>query len=246
MTKFRLDIDDVDTFIVSYPKSGRTWLRALIGKYLITKYDISERDFINIESITSQAPVDNVLLTHAGSSWMNEPEEVSDFKTYSDRKVILLERGIKDTLVSAFFHASYRNKIFHGNISQFIRDDEFGIKKILSFYKTWGDYCTKHLDNVLTITYEQLHENAGEILIQTLNFIGEENINHLSVEKSVEECSFHNLQKIENQKKILSRKSYLVTPTARKIREGKVNGYKKYLSNEDILYINQRIKELQK
>jgi hypothetical protein len=37
----------VDTYLLSYPKAGRTWLRALIGKVLVDRYGPPEAPIID-------------------------------------------------------------------------------------------------------------------------------------------------------------------------------------------------------
>ena len=36
------DVSPADLVIISYPKTGRTWLRMLVGKYLCDKYSLDE------------------------------------------------------------------------------------------------------------------------------------------------------------------------------------------------------------
>jgi hypothetical protein len=130
------------TFVISYPKCGRTWLRAIIGKYLILKYDLSESNIVASDKIAQRSGLAKLSFTHDESAM----RALKSYKTYTANReqyaqhsVILLARDIKDTLVSAYFQASRRISVFNGSISEFIRDEKFGAKKIISFYQLWID-----------------------------------------------------------------------------------------------------------
>ena len=170
--------NEPDIYVISYPKSGRTWLRALIGKYLSLKYKIPEHKILLTEFITNQSGLPRVWCSHDGSSLKNGTKYQNlshDRMRYADKKVILLGRDIKDTLVSAYFQATKRRNIFKGTIFEFIRDERFGILKILTFYDIWLQ--DRHVPkSILFIRYEDLHQNPKDTVRKVLSFIGENSI----------------------------------------------------------------------
>src|SRR5207249_4556491 len=121
---------------ISYPKSGRTWLRALMGAYLCEANGIQEGLALETEVLAQRAGLPATAFTHdfashgRGIPWQEWRSRGSE---YAGRRVLLLTRNIKDTLVSAYFHATKRRRIFDGPISQFVRSDVFGAKKLVTF-----------------------------------------------------------------------------------------------------------------
>ena len=161
-----------NVYIVSYPKSGRTWLRLLIGKSLCEKYNISENRMIRARYMTSAAGLYRTQFIHNGSathekrSFRELPADKSEFK---NTRIILLGRDIKDILVSSYFQATKREESFEGSISDFIRSDQFGAIKILTFYKQWYDQRHVPVD-FLFIRYENLHKNPEDELRKVFGF----------------------------------------------------------------------------
>ncbi|MDH3888890.1 MAG: hypothetical protein OEU78_10370 [Gammaproteobacteria bacterium] len=102
-----------DAYTISYPKKGRAWLQALIGKYLPLKYDLPEDSILSTKRITSESSLPKVTFTHDGSGMSDQAklEKLSDDKqAYVRKKVVLTGHNIRDTLVSAYFQATTKSK----------------------------------------------------------------------------------------------------------------------------------------
>src|SRR6185312_11172504 len=95
---------EADAYALSYPKAGRTWLRALVGKVLADSLGLSERRILETEFLARRAGV----------------------------RVLLLGRDVRDNLVSAYFQATRRIDVWQGQISPFLRDDRYGVDKLLT------------------------------------------------------------------------------------------------------------------
>lgn len=246
-SKFSLS-DEPDVYVVSYPKSGRTWLRVLIGKYLSLKYKLPEDIILSTETITSKSGLPRVSFTHDGSAMIQRTyySELSHKRQkYTTKKVILIGRGIKDTLVSAYFQATKRINVFEGTISEFIATEQFGILKILTFYDIWLQ--NRHVpESFLFIRYEDLYQDPRGTLGKILSFIGEVNADKNLLEQSIEYCSFNNLKKLETQNKFKSDILKARDPEdmeSYKVRKGKVGGYTEYLLKKDQVFIDEVIEE---
>ena len=246
-SKFSRSVES-DIYVLSYPKSGRTWLRALIGKYLSLKYNLPENRILSTEFMTSKSGLPRVKLSHDGSG-MRKPKEYNklsrDKQKYTNKKVILLGRDIKDTLVSGYFHATKRRYVFEGTISEFIATEEFGILKIVTFYDIWLQ--NRHVPkSFLFIRYEDLHQDPRGILRKVLSFIGEVGVEENLLHHSIEYCSFTNLKKLEAENKFKNKKlkpKNAADPESFKVRKGKIGGYTEYLSEEDVEFIDKAIKK---
>lgn len=242
-SKFGL-FDEPDIYVFSYPKSGRTWLRALIGKYLSLKYNLPENRILSTEFMTSKSGLPSVSFKH-GVIGMQYNKLSRDKQKYTNKKVILLGRDIKDTLVSAYFQATKRRNFFEGTISEFIATEQFGVLKIVTFYDIWLQ--NRHVPkSFLFIRYEDLHQDPRGILRKVLSFIGEVGVEENLLHHSIEYCSFTNLKKLEAENKFKNKKlkpKNAADPESFKVRKGKIGGYTEYLSEEDVEFIDKAIKK---
>lgn len=235
-------------YIISYPKTGRTWLRALIGKSLCEKNGLSEERMMKMNYITAASGLPRISFLHDEAAMLDKKsyqELSSDKSKYKNKKVLLLSRDVKDTLVSAYFQATKRINVFNGNISEFIRSHQYGVLKILMFYKYW--YEKQHVPkDFLFIKYENLHKEPDVVLEQTLKFIGVQDIDKQFIDSAIEYCSFNNLKKAEGENRfhtaILS-PANLNDPESFKVRKGLIGNYDEYLSEKDIRYIDRLIEK---
>ena len=242
-----------DAHIVSFPKSGRTWLRVLIGKALCEKYNLPEAIMLRTEKVTSGAGILCTTFTHDLSSMKDRYEHYrlpADKSKYAEKKVIFLTRDIEDILVSCYFHATRRtkrkDKLYSGTLSDMIRSDRYGARKVISFYNIWHGQREVPKEFML-IRYEDMHEKTDEVLAQVLHFLGAKNIEHHIIETAVQFASFDSMKKKERAGffKHHSMKSRNINdPESYKVRKGVVGGYKSYLSQEDIKYIDELKREL--
>jgi hypothetical protein len=167
-----------------------------------------------------------------------------DKSQYRNKKVLLLSRDVRDTLVSAYFHATKRIKVFEGTISEFIRSEQYGAIKILTFYRQWYEARGVPKD-FLFLRYEDLHKTPDAALTNVLTFLGVKRPAADVVRAAIEYASFDNLKKAEAENRFSS--SILSStdgndPQSSKVREGKMGKYSKYLNEEDVRYIDSQIK----
>ena len=239
-----------ETLIVSYPKCGRTWLRSIIGKYLEIKYGISEEISLKTEAATKASNILCTSFTHDGAAMLEKLSYLELYyprDNYATKNVIMLGRDLKDTMVSAYFQATKRIKVFDGPISEFIKTDQYGIRKLLAFYDVWMKYKT-YPKNYLYITYEDLHAAPIETVTQVFNLMGEADVDVKALQQSLDFNDFENQKKRESEntsttpitkaKDVNDQESY-------KARKGKVGGYTEYLTPEDEAFIDGWVKRFE-
>lgn len=223
-------------YLISYPKSGRTWLRVLIGKYfnlIDNKNNIMKNNIIKV--------------THDDSSWsiklLHYQNLNCDKSKYEKQNIIFLIRNIHDILISSYYHVTKRDKLYNDTISNFIRDDYYGVIKIIHFYNIW--WKNKDISNKFTcIGYEDLRLNTFNTFKDIILFINNKDINIEYIKESIEYSKFENMRKLEEQNKL---KHDALKPidindiNSFKVRKGKINGYLDELSKDDINYINEQI-----
>ena len=238
-----------DVFIISFPKSGRTWLRLLIGKALCYNFGIPDENMLDTFSITTGAGILRSRFTHDksshgfGYSYYNLPTDKSKYKK---KKVVFLCRNIKDLIVSCYFQATKRIGKYECSISDYIRNERYGVKKVATFYNIWHNNM-EIPESFLFIRYEDLHRNPEEVLTKVLSFIGLKGIESHVIKKAIDFASFSNMKRMEMN-------GFFNSPVMRpgenkdkesyKVRRGVVGGYSAYLTKEDVIYIDQRIDEM--
>ena len=234
--------------IVSYPKSGRTWLRLLISRYLVDCVSEGCQDIEKFNVLCRRSGLPEIVFTHAGSDliYRRTLRNSSGLpKVFKRGKVLFLTRNVEDTLVSAFYQAKYRKGLFQGEFSEFIRDDAFGLKRILRFHAFWSAHHGQ-CGEFHTISYEQLHEDTYTVLSEVLKFLGIDDQEGWAIRSAIAFCDFDNLQMLERQG-AFSKGPFQARDTRRietyKFRSGTIGNYKRYLSDRDMEFVTTAINE---
>lgn len=242
----RLKAVDPDVYIVSYPKCGSTWIRVMLHKYLDL---MGARDGVGKDRFVIKLTNGEVLkIDHDLGSWIPAPPRPDrmriDERKYRNKKVCFLTRHPGDVLVSSWYHLKFREKIFTGTLSEFIRDDLVGIRKVVAFMNLWADF-EQAVDDYLLLTYEELREDPVDGFLKLFSFAGMD-VDEEKLRLAVEETSFEKMKerelrgdKFDPWTKLGAEKS----EKALKTRNGKVGGYKDEMNTEDTNYIETVIKE---
>lgn len=238
-----------NTILISYPKSGRTWVRLMLSE--LTK-------------LLGGSPTQKELIyyQHAGSETRGEElngrrpkfyELKVDVQRWSGKNIILLVRDPRDILVSLYLHAIKReNTNLWADISEFIRDESWGVQSIVAFYNNWYD-ARDIANKLLLLRYEDLHVDCIKELQKIVEFCDlSDKVTEDMLVKVRDFGSFDNMRKIElsgREHNYLSNRGALVPgnvkdPESYKVRKGKVGGYRDYLSDTDIGYLDEHISKL--
>jgi hypothetical protein len=236
-------------FLVSYPKTGRTWIRLMVGRAIVRAYAVPESVMLDTYELTKRAGLPRATFTHDGpfglSSGASYRALAFRVHLYTGRKVALLTRDIRDTLVSSYFHETRRTGMFRDSMSAFVRDDVFGAKKFVTFYTLW--YRHRHVPReLLLIRYEDLHRNPAGELARVLAFM-EAPVTGVIREDAVAYGSFGNMRRLEQENALndsILAQNIAGDEESRKVRRGKVAGFTEYLSAEDLAYIAEVVREL--
>lgn len=238
-----------ECYLLSYPKCGRTWLRLLIGKLLCDQFNLPSEQMIDTYRLTAVTPTLRSHFSHdyasikAGFAYNRMPTDKSEYKHC---KVLFMIRDPRDTLVSSYFQATKRVNKFQGPISEFVRDERFGIKKIIAYYNLW--HKNQDLPRAYQLLrYEELHQDPAKVLISVLQFMELEQIDTGLVDTAVAYASFNNMKKMESSGQFKDDKMQPGTPQdadSFKVRQGKIGGFTEHLSEEDLAYIQQTIQTM--
>lgn len=246
---------NTDYVFVSYPKSGRTWLRMQLGLYLIEC--LKEEKFINAESKILSNPLDTdnlvralgigaVLWDHGGSGLIekNAIEEVNTRKfLIARKKKCFLIRDPKDVMVSSYFQATKRINVFEGNISSFVRDENYGINRWIKLHNAWYNVIKSDKSTKL-VKYEDMQKNSIGVLSFILSDLGIKYLKDELLMKAIEGAKFEQMKKMEKKEEIDSSRlkpGNKNDPESFKVRKGKVGDFREYLNESDIIYINEAL-----
>ncbi len=237
-----------DVYVISYPKSGRTWLRVLLGKALCTQARKPDRLLLDTPTLSAAAGALRTDFDHDGSDLWDQSDYRSlseDKQAYRDKRVILLARDAPDVLVSGYFEVTRRSLVFEhppcqfdGTLAEFVRSPVFGARKVAAFYDIWSRSTTVP-KQFLLIHYEDLHAGGEDVLADVLRFIGAE-VNRRDIAEAVAYAGFENMRELEradafNDPRL--RPGDVADPDSYKARRGVTGGYVDYLSGSDVAYI---------
>ena len=130
--------------VLSFPKSGRTWLQVMLDALGI------DAEYTHFGSgVHAARPIESIL---ANPLWCR------------GRRSLLLVRDPRDTLVSSYFQATRRRRVYSGEISDFVRDPRFGIDKLARWNLMWAE-LGKTRAQFAIVSYEALHSDPRATLL---------------------------------------------------------------------------------
>lgn len=241
-----------ETFLISFPKCGRTWLRLMVGRAIANHFGLlSHSDILsailNLTTLADLHPdIPKIKIKHDDKPQWKRPDRIISSKNmYKNTNVILLVREPKDTIVSNYFQKKKRRKVYERNLSDYIREKIGSLESLLTFYNIWAE--NQHIpQKFLLVRYEDMQANPGREMRRFLSFIELNAITNEEIDEAVEFASFDNMRRMEEKGNFSSILKPVdpSDPESYKTRKGKVAGFTEYLTSEDIEYINYRMKEV--
>lgn len=207
---------------ISYPKSGRTWIR-----YVFTQLGCESR----------------ILFHHDTFEFNDGARPPHDFSlerrlekySVADR-LVYLERTPQDVMVSLFHQVTGRFRDFfdyRGTLPEFIRDDYFGAANLRRFRNMWTEIVDRR--GYLKISYEDCHRNLEETVRRVADYY-ELEVTPRQLADAVAQAGFDNMKALEQSGRFPE-------PWLRprndcpKVRSGLVGGYRSVLDASDIAYL---------
>jgi len=240
------DLKQFPLIIVSYPKSGRTWLQKLIIEAVKLERGAME-DISDISQLSNFVDLPKILSTHAGSSWeerVNSETQVktNDWSRYQHAKVLFLYRDPRDVLVSQFYHIRHRSGYSTFEKKYMVQNKNVGLLKIINFMNKWKSFAEKNQDNVLELSYEDMKADAKTALKKVLSFWDIE-ITDSNIDQAIENCSLENMRKKEaaNSESPWTTTKEKSNSNAFHSRKGIIGEYKEFFEYSEIDAINEMI-----
>ncbi|MDJ0943911.1 MAG: sulfotransferase domain-containing protein [Kiloniellales bacterium] len=246
-----------DCVIVSFGKSGRTWLRVMLSRLYQVKHGLSERHLIGFDNLHYKNPaIPKMFFTH--DNYLKDYTGNDDNKAdYYGRKIVLLVRNPADVAVSQYFQWRYRMRPrkksinaypSHGEevpIFDFVARKEAGLSKVIDFMNGWAKEFER-LEDVLVVRYEDMRAQPEATLARVAEFIGTPGTPE-EIRDAVEFASVDNMRKMEQRRVFwLSGGRMLAKdrsdPNTYKVRRAKVGGYRDYFSDDEVNEIEATIR----
>lgn len=239
----------VDAFLVSYPKSGRTWLRYLLSSYfaqvanlgfepdlhstfrVLPNFDRdAERGLPVFVGRTKDIPLPLIAVSHRQFTG----------QLFSGRPVIILVRDPRDLCVSAYFHETKHKHRFEGSIAEFIEDETYGVPAIVRYHNGWAAGMAD--GRSLVISYEDMSSNTDATVRSILEFLGQP-VDEVALAKAIEQARFSKMQKTEKKTGIPGHDYDRSDEDSLRVRKGKVGGFSDTLSDSEAERIIQICRE---
>lgn len=246
-----------DYIVVSYQKSGHTWLRVMLAKVLSLKYNISQLDLDIHKMALFRKEVPTIAISHslAGigihpvdwkklkfTSIYSKSEKVRIRPRFKNKKIVLLVRDPRDVVVSLFFELTKRHNIYKKDISSFIYE-KYSLKKIIRYMNMWQREMERRPKDFLLLKYEDMKKDTYGQLKRVTTFFGIEASEQI-LKEAVEFGSIENMRNLEKMDVFVDNRLRPRNPKdaeSYKVRKGKVGGFTDYLSQNDIEYVNKVI-----
>ena len=222
----RINPDDI--FVVSYPKSGSTWVSFIIA-YMKT----GRTDTITFKEMEQIVP-----FVYNSQDLIDSQQSHRIIKTHRmffDHypRTIYIYRDYRDVLVS-FYHYQVGLKYFSGSFSEFIR-----VRPLFNHEGSWTEHLSKAIqfkeaypEKMLMISYESLLTDFKVNALEIARFCKFE-IDDKRLDQIMEKTSFRNLK--ENETKHGSH--FMDTTKEHFIREGRIGGWKDTFTKKDLDYL---------
>jgi hypothetical protein len=247
---------DADIVIVSFGKSGRTWLRVMLSRLYQVKHGLSQRYLLGFDNFHSMnRAIPKIFLTHDNyiKDYTGNVDNKSDFYSH---KVVLLARDPRDVAVSQYFQWRYRMKPNKKVLNKypgagedvstfdFVMDKDAGLPKIIEFMNLWASE-RERLKGFFLLRYEDLRARPEDTLKALLEFIGTPGTEE-EIREAVEFSSYENMKKMEQKKTFWLSGGRMVPkdrddPNTYKVRRAKVGGYRDYFDDEQVERIEQLV-----
>jgi hypothetical protein len=238
-----------DVVVVSYGKSGRTWLRAMLSRYYQQQYCLPDDVLLKFDNLHRlHHAIPRILFTHDAhiKDYTGNSDAKRDF--YSKR-VILLLRDPRDVAVSNYFHWKYRsgraknviNADRRNNIDMTIlRYVKNIMPKIIRFMNSWQRE-SRHVASLLTVRYEDLRDDTDANLRRVLDFL-RYHPSDVEIRDAVSHTTFAKMRERERRgqyKSDILMPADPANPDSYKVRRAKVGGYRDYFTPIEIEDINR-------
>lgn len=226
------DLLNEDVFLVSFPKSGSTWMNFLIANVnMVMSQQSRAVTFYNIHQyvpdIHSSRYLGPPLLSFPGFRFIKSHSAVNRYYQH----VVFVVRNPEDVLIS-YYHFLQGLKQFPGTISDLIRSKKFGIRAWCRHTEGWLMQSSPSVA-FMTVKYEDLINDPHSALKRVYASLGIV-LSQQVLDSAIQRSSFSEMARLEKETAYGGRE---FARTFRFMRSGKSNSGKEELSDMDRHFI---------
>jgi hypothetical protein len=242
---------EADVAFVSFPKSGRTFVRVMLASLYRQQYGIDEREALSFATLRRAHPaVPRIAFTHHGNA-MRRPAQIRiDGKAFEGRKVVLLARHPGDIAVSRYFHLKNRSqdrsrqRLAEQPIDEFMWTPHGGVPSIVRYLNQWAE-LSRQRPRILIVRYEDFLSEPERTLLPLAEFVGLSS-DEAAIREAVEFARFENLRAKEREGYFSSGRlgpGRTGDEQSFKVRSGKSGGFRTQLDNGNRARVEAYVEE---
>jgi hypothetical protein len=242
---------EADAALVSFPKSGRTFVRVMLARLYQSRYGHPETELLEFKGLTrSGKRLPRLLFTHDGDA-MRPAEAVATSKgPYRHCKVALLARHPADVAVSRYHHLRHRSddparkRLSDQPLDSFVWTGKGGVPAIVAFMNAWAT-AKKEPRDFAIFRFEDFRHTPHPTLAALARFVGLDCTDE-EISDAVEFARFENLREREREGYFKSDRLGARKPGeegSAKVRSGKAGGYRGVLTPEQCERIDAYVAE---
>jgi alcohol sulfotransferase len=247
--------------VIGYPKTGNTWFRFLVGRYLQSLAHADE--LILLEGTAEEAALLDTIgcppiaVTHGNLTWNTQTTadltEANSVGPYIlNAQVVLICRHPLDALLSHYMHnknqAGAEARTQYESFDAFINSPVHGLEKFCRYYSLWAEALRS--GQAFLARYEDLKRDPLSTVTAVLNYLSLP-VEPVCLKEAVEYASFDNMKRMEASNAPSFKSSGFRVfatgdknnPDAFHVRRGLVGGYREHLTQSQIVHYTQFIHE---
>lgn len=233
-----------DFIFLSFPKSGRTWIRYFIAKYIELEF---QKEFtLEIEEINN---IPRIIFTHNyfdNKQDIEEEPEIILQNILKQKEVFIVVRDPRDVAVSYYHQKVNREERLSGiDINEFVFSSIYGIERQAKFVLKLLALNKEHAKSKLVV-YENLLRQPETYFYRMINGIFKE-VNSTNFYKALHESTFEKMKEYElmiskqgvGDFSRIGKKHWNGDNNSLKVRKGKLNSYLSELTPETVEKLNK-------
>jgi hypothetical protein len=231
-----------DTFVCAYPKTGNTWTRVFLGRYVQALRSLPEMPLFDLPPDGGRMDVPAILFTHAPLEWDVQQARHLSYRSvvapFVHGKVVVLARHPLDTLLSSFMQVKHQDTglSFEGGFGDFVEDPVWGLEKLIRYYELWADHRHKACGFLLQ-RYEDARAAPAPTFRRLIDYL-EMPFDNAAFEDALGYSEFSNMQALDRADTgpVYKSSGYsifasnrLAGPDGLHVRRGEIGGYVDHL-----------------
>ena len=227
-----------DGIILSYPKSGRTWVETMLSHLYVRRFGLAKTRVLDFQEDRTQfAELPFLFFTHdyahvTGGRWLIPMRRHR--LHFRATPTVMIVRDPIDTAVSMYFQQTRREGHLNDiDLYDFVKLGKGGLVTIVEFMNFWARELPS-IHRHLIVRYEDLYTSPLEKFDEIVHFFGLE-FDPEDVQAAVEFARFENLQELEKAGELSDWRfsdGAVNDEDHLKVRRGKIGGYHDYFSVE--------------